>query len=395
MLRKALLSSIVLLALASAAAADTPERIARFAPLKVSLGASAAASAATPQGGVLAAGGRLALRIEAFALEASYDSGLASGVQTEFRGLFLLGMGFVWDAHPAWSIHALGTIGPYLVEMRDYIDGGFRQEADPAIGARFGVERRLAWNRPSGDTRFVPVIGLSATVLHVPRRSDPLRGMEWGGFTGLLSLTIGVQATSPGLVRSLDPTRQPAPPILPRDPPHPPEPRVPSESPLPPEPSARPEPIPRRPSVTLEAIAGAAVAQKMWFSGGARASLGFWRHGVVSATYEGGENSRDLHTIATAGAGIRTLHGAWMLEALALAGLHRVEIWDDFRYEGHDLPAGGARIGIARAPRHTGGSFLWGASASILAAPRRWSGMAGERVGGVVGLFGVFLGVGL
>jgi hypothetical protein len=68
---------------------------------------------------------------------------------------------------------------------------------------RAGVEWRTPSDRPRGPGQLVlaPVVGLSATVLYVGTGSDRLRDASWGGWTALLSVTLGLEASNRDPVR--------------------------------------------------------------------------------------------------------------------------------------------------------------------------------------------------
>ncbi len=162
-------------------------------------------SAAHAERGVLAYGGRLTLRIGRLALVGSFDGpATASTVQPRFGGLALAGAGLVHDLSSRLGLHWALVGGLNWVGIDDYVNGGWRSVSDLAAGVRAGLE----WRLYGGVGRypqlgFAPVLGASATVVYTGTGSDRLRGIEWGGLTAFLSLTLGYELATPPRSRPL------------------------------------------------------------------------------------------------------------------------------------------------------------------------------------------------
>jgi hypothetical protein len=162
-------------------------------------------SATHAERGVLVMGGRLTLRLGPAAFAGSLDfEGEATTVQPRFEALLLLGPGLVRDLSSRLGAYGAYLVGFEWVRIRDYVDGGWRSLVEPAAGARAGLEWRFeglvgpkfhsGW---LGQLGVAPVVGISATVVYAGTGSDRLRGIEWGGLTALLTLTLGAELASP------------------------------------------------------------------------------------------------------------------------------------------------------------------------------------------------------
>lgn len=371
----------VALALAAAVhaarAADPPATEDEAAPIRTAILAELSGSAAHAEGGALALGGRLTLRLGPAALSGGVDVASGSGAEPRFGGLVLSGPGVVHDLTARLGAHAALLAGWGWVRLRDVVDGGWRNVYAGAVGARAGLEWRLdgavgprfhpGW---LGQLGIAPVVGISGTVAYTETGSDRLRGVEWGGFRALLSLTAGAEVASPprGLRASDPPATPPPPPVALAAP--------------------RPEPprAPRLPRAAAEVALSTSAGDAPEYALGGRLSWAPTPRAVLAASWDAGEGGAGkVHHLATAGAGLRALRRGFVLEALALAGIHRVEERDGGgSWRSRDLPAAGIRAGIGRAARGGGASFVYGAAVTVLASRAAESRVGRGDVGGAL-----------
>jgi hypothetical protein len=362
--------------------------------LRTGLLAEGTISGAHAERGVVALGGRLTLRLGPGAFAGSLDvEAEATSAQPRFSALLLFGPGLARDLSPHLGAHAGLVVGFEWLRIRDYVDGGWQSVGEAAAGARAGLEWRMDdWVGPRfhsgwlGQVGLAPVLGASATVVYAGTGSDRLRGIEWGGLTALLSLTLGAELASPPRALGSPAARAAAPPE--------PVPATPQLVPAIPEPT----PAPRLPRVSAELVVGTSAGDGPVLDAGGRISWAPARRAVLSASWDAGEGDpRQVHHLATLGAGLRALRRGFVLEALALAGVHRIEeaAPDDSGWRAQDLPAAGVRVGAARAPRGAGVSFVYGASATVLASRSAESRVGRDDVGGVIGIAAASLGLAL
>lgn len=152
-----------------------------------------------PQAPSLAAGGAFSARL-AF-LEAAVWADWAVRTPPRdvgFGGTMLLGAGLCHDLGPLTSLHALAVAGAYDVQLRDFVDGGWRSVRESAWGGRAGLRLhpQAALGR-IGQTRLWPAASVWLTVLRVGRGSDRLRAAEWGGTVVVVTVALGAELTGP------------------------------------------------------------------------------------------------------------------------------------------------------------------------------------------------------
>lgn len=141
----------------------------------------------------VAAGGRLALSSRCVAVMTSLEwtAGWTRS-QPAFGRAGLVGLGAMADVTPRVSLHAYAVAGGYGLQVRDYIEGGWRDAGRSpwALGASAGVRWRVL--RDADGRRSIP-FGMSAAILRVSPERDRLRGVAWGGWVPMLTLSLGVE----------------------------------------------------------------------------------------------------------------------------------------------------------------------------------------------------------
>lgn len=145
----------------------------------------------------VAVGGRVAVSARCVALMATFDWVAGwTREQPAFSRAGLVGLGGMADAGPRLSIHASAVAGGYWVQIRDVVYGGWRDagRSPRAVGASAGVRWRAVQD---GDGRRALPIGLSATLLRVSPESDRLRGVSWGGWVPMVTLSLGLELRPP------------------------------------------------------------------------------------------------------------------------------------------------------------------------------------------------------
>lgn len=121
-------------------------------------------------------------------------------VEPRFDGLFVLGAGIGHAPRPWGAGRAALLLGYYDVEVRDHLRGGWVRAGNSALGARVGA--MLTPARLGSRFTISPALGVSFTALWVPRTTDPVRRVSWGGFTPMFTFSLGAEALSPGIATS-------------------------------------------------------------------------------------------------------------------------------------------------------------------------------------------------
>lgn len=112
--------------------------------------------------------------------------------------LFGAGVGY---APGSWgTVYGALIAGNEVIALRDHLHGGRTQSRGyaGAVGGRVGVSSRPP---PRGGVSLRPILGIAFTALWVDRASDPLTGASWGGFTPMLTLSVGAELRFPAFGR--------------------------------------------------------------------------------------------------------------------------------------------------------------------------------------------------
>lgn len=99
------------------------------------------------------------------------------------------GVGYLRGDRTLLHVGLLG--GGEGIRRRDYLNGGWVTFGSTAGGARVGVSFRPV---ARGERfRIGPTVGLAFTALFVERGRDPLTGARWGGWTPMVTVSVGAE----------------------------------------------------------------------------------------------------------------------------------------------------------------------------------------------------------
>lgn len=105
--------------------------------------------------------------------------------------LVLGGAGIGYLERDRTLLHAGLLGGGEVISRRDYLNGGSMAFGSLAGGARIGLTFRPV--APGDRFRIGSTVGLAFTTLFVQKGSDPLTGVRWGGWTPMVTLSIGAE----------------------------------------------------------------------------------------------------------------------------------------------------------------------------------------------------------
>lgn len=121
----------------------------------------------------------------------------APNAQPRLSSLALGGPGVGVTLSERLSINGAILAGTEIVELHDFIQGGWVSDSSGAIGVRLGAALHPA--RWGERFQLAPAVGVSLTLLWLSRVNDPLRHVSWGGFAPMLSVGVGAELASPPL----------------------------------------------------------------------------------------------------------------------------------------------------------------------------------------------------
>jgi hypothetical protein len=170
----------------------SPERAADegapLSPLRLSL--EAGPSLGRADGGAFTLGVRATARMGPALAEVSYHEDHRDLPQPDFHSVLLFGGGLAHRLSPRWVLSASALVGSYEFRRRDVYGEVWQDESLPAFALRAGVNARLPWRRHAA---LAPTLGLHGTVLQTAEVRDRFRRITWGGTSGLVTVTLGLE----------------------------------------------------------------------------------------------------------------------------------------------------------------------------------------------------------
>lgn len=147
-------------------------------------------------------------RVRIYAVtEGALPLGSTSERQLRFSFLGLMGGGVAWSPLPRTWLHGEALSGGYMVELRDYLKGGWLQDGTMPFGVRLGLSLDPA--RSGRNLEVSPVIHVALAALWSHRFHDPVRDVSFGGFLPMLTVSVGAKAWLPLRAPALPPPAQP------------------------------------------------------------------------------------------------------------------------------------------------------------------------------------------
>ncbi|MFT3915876.1 MAG: hypothetical protein QM704_17725 [Anaeromyxobacteraceae bacterium] len=308
---------------------------------------------------VSAIGGELSARASALVVAVGLEHDGVPRPQPDFTDVFFLGAGLAHDLGPDWSVQALAVTGGAQFRLRDVYGARWGDWVwEPFIGLRLDGSLRLP-EFTAGLLRLRPFAGLTATGLLVSRDDDTFRRIAWGGPALLVSATLGLETT--GFL---------------------------------PPPLVEPERPPRRFGFAVELAGTGGGGRQGELAPGWRLS---WRGAGVmvlaSADYPFAPGV--VHGRALGGVGLVRPIGHFDGYALVLGGVDYVSADVRDPPTERELLAVGLRAGLERFPVRHGVALVYGFALSVLVEQSERDERIGHRVGGVLALASVSLGLGL